>query len=747
MNDICIVFSNLEKYDSCKIKISDMCSKYEFISVMDYNKYSRQSKRFSGKESKSKFIMFNGSEFLEKFSGMVDDFGEIFLLDGSKVVIFDDREFLSFSEKVNFVINKYEETLNKVNSIHSIKIPEKYYGKDYVLINVQYMKPSDKILYVFRNPNNEIEYHHEPLNKFYYYYSNESSKSSEIFKNYSELELKFNRKPKNEQYFGTCYEEDLKIELRHTIDYYYNKVETERSYEPLVMYWDIEVFNEMSREFPTPLKALKPINAISYKMSNSNETNVLIFKNEKMDNSKIKKFDNVNVEVFDKESDLLDYFCSEVRTKLPDMLSGWNTSTFDVPYIFNRMNRLGMDYDKISPVNETYVVLDRFFNLNAYGMYFMDQLNLYKKMNSGKQEASHKLSYIAQKVLGKDKVAYEGLLDNVYMTDINKFIEYSFTDTNLLNELETQLKHISQKFELIKVCASTFEKSETTSGLVEPSALLFAKRKGIVCKNRSNRPRREKFSGAYVIPPKRGLYKWVIDLDFKSLYPSIICSYNIGHNTFLAKIDKELAAKYLYDRDSLPNEFDILMNPINNDSKYETITKKDFEKYINDENKILAISGCVFKNHNVELSFMYELLMNFMTARDNYKKKLGKAREDASKIKTKDDSNLEYVEICKNMKQYDTIQVAYKILMNSFYGAIANPYFRLYNLDMAKTITSCGQEVLKYSVTHVSNYLCNGTTEMNKTYLKKFGSLKNKYVIYGDTDSMFVSIGDFLKKK
>ena len=189
------------------------------------------------------------------------------------------------------------------------------------------------------------------------------------------------------------------------------------------------------------------------------------------------------------------------------------------------------------------------------------------------------------------------------------------------------------------------------------------------------------------------------------------------------------------------------MNPINNDSKYETITKKDFEKYINDENKILAISGCVFKNHNVELSFMYELLMNFMTARDNYKKKLGKAREDASKIKTKDDSNLEYVEICKNMKQYDTIQVAYKILMNSFYGAIANPYFRLYNLDMAKTITSCGQEVLKYSVTHVSNYLCNGTTEMNKTYLKKFGSLKNKYVIYGDTDSMFVSIGDFLKKK
>jgi hypothetical protein len=129
MNDICIVFSNLEKYDSCKIKISDMCSKYEFISVMDYNKYSRQSKRFSGKESKSKFIMFNGSEFLEKFSGMVDDFGEIFLLDGSKVVIFDDREFLSFSEKVNFVINKYEETLNKVNSIHSIKIPEKYYGR------------------------------------------------------------------------------------------------------------------------------------------------------------------------------------------------------------------------------------------------------------------------------------------------------------------------------------------------------------------------------------------------------------------------------------------------------------------------------------------------------------------------------------------------------------------------------------------------------------------------------------------
>jgi DNA polymerase elongation subunit (family B) len=76
----------------------------------------------------------------------------------------------------------------------------------------------------------------------------------------------------------------------------------------------------------------------------------------------------------------------------------------------------------------------------------------------------------------------------------------------------------------------------------------FAKKKNLVCRNRLPviGEEKEKIMGAYVREPKPGIYRWVVDFDFSSLYPSIIRSINIGPDTYIAKISetKSIWAKY-----------------------------------------------------------------------------------------------------------------------------------------------------------------------------------------------------------
>lgn len=655
-------------------------------------------------------------------------------------------------------------TDNVLDKCYSYKLPDWCYDENHILIDIQNNKFENKLVFSFRDKSGKKKYHYENSKKRYFYSYPMDIKESNVIKDVNDVELHFKQTGLLDN--AAIYEGDVAQELKHSIDYYYNRKVDEPLYELNILYWDIEVYTGDHVGFPFALIAAFPINSISFKLNLTGKTYVYVLVADGMDTNsynsdhtntstkyleaELRKNEEINkyeIVLFDSEYDLINAFLIKAKELDADLWSGWNTETFDVPYLVNRMHKNNISCDLLSPINEADVDISHHYGVSAYGLYFADQMVLYKKLSQNVEE-SYKLSSIAQKVLGKDKIAYEGTLNAVYEEDLVNFILYSGTDTELLSELESSLNHIKLNFELIKTCCSTWKRSETTSGVVDPLLLKFAKDRNKVCRNRVYNSL-ESFSGAYVIPPKVGIHKWVCDFDFKSLYPSIIRSLNIGPNTYKAKISEDNGELYLYSFDSLPEIIEVTINPILKSRYYINMTPNQLKEFIEKNDYIISINGCMFEQHEKELSFFYEILEYLGNQRDVYKKALGDLRQkvntDASSF-TKEELERFNIEL----KQFDNKQNTYKIISNSIYGIIAMPYFRMFNIDLAKAITYTGKEALKYSVLHLSNYMKYDDITINKNFLKDFSNRVTEstsdlpYVAYGDTDSMFIQIGEYL---
>ena len=653
--------------------------------------------------------------------------------------------------------------LNKercLDKCYSYKLPDWCYDENHILIDIQNNKFEEKLVFVFRDNTGKKKYHFENSKKRYFYVNPIEIKNSEIIKDVKDTEIHFKQQGLLENV--AIYEGDVAQELKHSIDYAYTRTVPELKYELKKLFWDIEVYTGDHVGFPFPLEAEFPINSISFTLGVGSEVFVYILKVPGIDLSsysdspldynysldKLEEKINNNPEIkgsytlriFDCEEKLITEFLSKSKDLDPDIWAGWNTENFDVPYLVNRMHKLGMSLDLLSPIDEADVDINSYYGTTVYGLYFVDQLFLYKKLSQNVEE-SYKLSSISQKVLGEDKVAYEGTINEMYEGDLIRFIRYSGMDTVLLAELENALSHINLNFELIKTCCSTWKRSETTSGLVDPLLLKFAKDRNKVCRNRVYNSN-EVFSGAYVLFPKVGIHKWVVDFDFASLYPSIIRSLNLGPNTYMAKVSEEIAKLYLYDFDFLPKEIEVVINPILKNSNIVKMSPNQLKEFIEKNDYIISINGCMLKQHETELSFFYEVLEYLGNMRTVYKTRLGDLRQQ---INT--DVNLtpdEKAILTVEMKQYDNKQSTVKVIANSIYGIISMPYFRMFNIDIAKAITGTGQEALKFSILHLSNYMKNDETDININFLKDFKKSDLPYIAYGDTDSMFVLLGDYL---
>lgn len=647
------------------------------------------------------------------------------------------------------------------NKCYSYQLPDWCYDENHILIDIQHNFFKKKLVFVFRDKDGNKKFHYENSKKKYFYVYPNNIKDSPMLMDISNVEL-------HHAYTGlledtAIYDGDVNPEIKHSIDYYYNRTQPEPLYELKKLYWDIEVYTGNYKAFPFPLEAEHPINSISFKLDLTGKTHVYVLNYAGMDmesykddnyelqpndNKKIEEYLNKNetinhydIKVFNSEKELIEGFLNRVKELDPDLLAGWNTDFFDVPYLVNRMYKLGIDPDNLSPINETDININEYKKTTIYGLYFADQLVLYQKLTQNKEE-SYKLSTISQKVLGADKVAYEGTINTMYEGDLVKFILYSGTDTDLLAELEDNLNHIKLNFDIIKTCCTTWLRAETTTGMVDPLLLKFAKDRNKVCRDKVDNVR-EKFSGAYVLDPKVGLHKYVVDFDFKSLYPSIIRSFNLGPNTYKAKVDNDIAENYLYHFNNLPDKIDVKINPMMASYTIKIMTPDELKDFIESNNYILTINGCMLEQHDKELSFFYEVLTYLGDERDNVKKMLGDARQ-----KYNSDTSLteaEKLEVKILMNQFDNRQSTYKILANSLYGIIAQPFFRMFNIDIAKAVTSTGQEALKFSVLHLSNYMQNDDIDINSNFLNEFQNSSLPYIAYGDTDSMFVLLGDYLK--
>ena len=465
----------------------------------------------------------------------------------------------------------------------------------------------------------------------------------------------------------------------------------------LIVTLDIEV--KCENGFPAVGPAVEEMLSITVK--NQQSKRIVVwgigeFKNDREDVTYVK---------CKNERDLLEKFLDFWEDHQPDIITGWNTEFFDIPYLCNRIKNLfGEDeLKRLSPWKsvrdrEVYQMGRKHQVYEIVGIAGLDYFDLYRKFTYTNQER-YTLDHIAFVELGerKDGNPYETFRE-WYTKDYQSFLEYNITDVELVDKLEDKMR-------LIELCLTMAYDAKVNYtdvlGTVRYWDVLIHNhlmKKKIVIPQKKEREKTEKYEGAYVKDPLVGMHKWVMSFDLNSLYPHLIMQYNISPET-LVNGDAE-PVEGMVDK--------ILDGKVTNTTEYS-----------------MTPNGAFFRKD--KRGFLPELMEKNYNDRVQYKKLMLEAKQE---FENSGDRNL-----LKKISRYNNIQMAKKISLNSAYGAIGNNWFRYFDLMVATAITTSGQ----LSIRWIEKAL--------NIYLNKLLETKDRdYVIASDTDSAYISFDELVSK-
>ena len=310
----------------------------------------------------------------------------------------------------------------------------------------------------------------------------------------------------------------------------------------------IDIETECENGFPDPHVAIEPL--ISITLKNHQTKKIMVWGVGKFNNTR----DDVTYVECDTEGKLIQEFLTFWQAYYPDIITGWNTEFFDIPYICNRIKNLfGEDEVKrLSPWKS--VFSKKVFSMGRdhqiyeiQGIAALDYYDLYRKFTYTNQE-SYRLDHIAYVELGerKDGNPFETFRE-WYQKDYQSFIEYNITDVELVDKLEDKMK-------LIELCLTMAYDAKVNYtdvlGSVKYWDILIynhLRKKNIVIPQKRNNTKAEKYEGAYVKDPIVGMHNWVMSFDLNSLYPHLIMQYNISPETLFKneKVPKMTVDKLL----------------------------------------------------------------------------------------------------------------------------------------------------------------------------------------------------------
>ena len=466
---------------------------------------------------------------------------------------------------------------------------------------------------------------------------------------------------------------------------------------------DIEV--ECENGFPHADQAAEPMLSITVKDHNAGK--FIVWGMRPYENSR----DDVDYIHCPTERDLLARFLGWWDADHPDIITGWNTEFFDLPYICNRItSQLGEEAVKrLSPWG---VVQSRMVNsgfgkktemFEIMGVNNLDYLQLYKKFTYTNQE-SYRLDHIAHVELGqrKDENPYDTFSD-WYQKDYQSFIDYNIMDVELVDRLDSKMKLID--LILTMTYEAKVNMSDAFTSVKYWDVLIYnhlLRQKIVIPTKPRSESKGEKYVGAYVKDPQVGQHKWVMSFDLNSLYPHLIMQYNISPEMLLPQT-----------------------MPYNDNTIDEMLSKQIDLSMLPAAQVARTPNGALFRTK--KQGFLPKMMQEMYNDRTIYKKKMLIAQQQYED--TKDPKYL------NDVSRYQNIQMARKISLNSAYGAIGNEWFRYYDLKIAEGITTSGQLSIRWIEKALNGYL-------NKLLKSK----EVDYVIASDTDSVYIRFDELVNK-
>ena len=518
-----------------------------------------------------------------------------------------------------------------------------------------------------------------------------------------------------------------------------------------VAFFDIEVDFDPERGYASPDDAFMPITAIAVHLQWMDTMVCLAIppKTMTMDEAKKAVEEFPNTLLFDNEADLLSTFLDLIQDA--DVLSGWNSEGFDIPYTVNRVIKAlskedtrkfclwdlmpkKREYEKYGKAAVTYDLM---------GRVHMDYLELYRKYTY-EERHSYRLDAIAEYELGETKTQYEGTLDQLYNNDFKKFIEYNRQDCALLDKLDSKLKFLDLANKLAHENTVLLQTTMGAVAVTEQAIINEAHRRGMIVPNRKKRDDSEstQAAGAYVAYPKKGIHEWIGSVDINSLYPSAIRALNMGPETIVGQLRQDYTKNYIDEQmarhgksfaapweglfSSLEYQFVMERNVAKEiiidweDGGTDTLSGAQIYDLIFESNQpwMLSSNGTIFTYEKDGI--IPGLLARWYKERKEMQAKLKECIQAGNKVEE------EY---------WDKRQLVKKINLNSLYGAILNAGCRFFDQRIGQSTTLTGRTITKHMASKI-NEIITGEYDY-----------KGKAIIYGDTDSCYFSAYPVLKKE
>ena len=474
---------------------------------------------------------------------------------------------------------------------------------------------------------------------------------------------------------------------------------------------DIEVGSENG--FPNPDEASEPITAIAIRRLNGDTK---VYGCGEYNNT----HENVEYIHCRDEYTLCRNFITDWEVNCPDVITGWNTKFFDIPYLYNRFNRiLGEEMTKkLSPWGilsaRTKVLRGRqqtFYDIS--GIASLDYIELYKwYAPGGKSQESYRLDNIANVELGESKISYDEFdnLHQLYKLNYQKFIDYNIKDVELIVKLESKLKLLELALTLAYDTKCNYEDVFAQTRMWDSLIYSYLFEKKIVVPPKVIKEKTEAFEGAYVKEPQVGKHDWVASFDLNSLYPHLLIQYNISPETIVEP------------QDYTPEMREVIAQGVT--------VEKLLDRKVNlsrISNVTITPNGQFFRTD--KRGFIPTMMEEMYEDRKKFKKLMIKSQQDyqveTDSTKKKELENL--------IARYNNLQLAKKVSLNSAYGAMGSQYFRFYDLRMALGVTSAGQLSIRWIEAKINLY-------MNK--ILKTENID--YVIASDTDSIYLRLGELV---
>ena len=542
------------------------------------------------------------------------------------------------------------------------------------------------------------------------------------------------------------YEQDIKPVYRCLEDNYLNVDAPKLN----IAFFDIEVDFDPERGYASPDDAFMPITAIAVYLQWLDTMVCLAVppKTVTMEKAKELVADIPNVHLFTHESDLLDTFLNLIDDA--DVISGWNSEGFDVPYTVNRVTKsLSKEdtrrfclWDKFPKKREYEKYGKQAVTYDFHGRVHLDSLELYRKYTY-EERHTYRLDAIAEYELGEHKTQYEGTLDQLYNNDFRKFIEYNIQDCALLDKLDKKLKFIDLANTIAHENTVLLQTTMGAVAVTEQAIINEAHRRGFVVPSRVERDETAstQAAGAYVAYPKKGLHDWIGSLDINSLYPSAIRALNMGPETIVGQLRQDMTKNYIEEQVAKGKSFAAAWEGLFGSLEYEAVLEKNVAKELtidwegggSDTLSAAQVHDLIFENNQPWMIsangtiFTYEkegiipgLLKRWYAERKEMQAKLKDCIKAGNKVEE------EY---------WDKRQLVKKINLNSLYGAILNPGCRFFDQRIGQSTTLTGRQVAKHMAGKVNEIITGTNDHIGKS------------IIYGDTDSCYFSAFPVLKRE